>query len=60
MEVGTTNRTHLSDFRDAISPETALLLRVHTSNFKQIGFTAEVSLADMVALAHERRVARGG
>ena len=52
VEVGTTNRTHLSDFRDAISPETALLLRVHSSNFKQIGFTAEVSLADMVALAH--------
>jgi L-seryl-tRNA(Ser) seleniumtransferase len=52
VEVGTTNRTHLSDFRDAISLETALLLRVHTSNFKQIGFTAEVSLADMVALAH--------
>ena len=52
VEVGTTNRTHLSDFRDAISSETALLLRVHTSNFKQIGFTAEVSLADMVALAH--------
>ena len=52
VEVGTTNRTHLSDFRDAISPETALLLRVHSSNFKQIGFTAEVPLADMVALAH--------
>jgi L-seryl-tRNA(Ser) seleniumtransferase len=52
VEVGTTNCTHLSDFRDAISVETALLLRVHTSNFKQIGFTAEVSLADMVALAH--------
>ena len=52
VEVGTTNRTHLSDFRQAISPETALLMRVHASNFKQIGFTAEVSLADMVALAH--------
>jgi L-seryl-tRNA(Ser) seleniumtransferase len=52
VEVGTTNRTHLSDFRDAVSSETALLLRVHTSNFKQIGFTAEVSLAEMVALAH--------
>ena len=52
VEVGTTNRTHLSDFREAIGPETALLLRVHTSNFNQIGFTAEVSLADMVALAH--------
>ncbi len=58
--MGTTNRTHLSDFQEAIGPETALLLRVHSSNFKQIGFTAEVSLADMVALAHERRVARGG
>jgi L-seryl-tRNA(Ser) seleniumtransferase len=54
VEVGTTNRTRLSDFRDAISSDTALLLRVHTSNFKQIGFTAEVSLADMVALAHGR------
>jgi L-seryl-tRNA(Ser) seleniumtransferase len=53
VEVGTTNRTHLRDFRDAIGPETALLLRVHSSNFKQIGFTAEVSLADMVALGRE-------
>lgn len=51
VEVGTTNRTHLHDFAEAISPETALLLRVHSSNFKQIGFTAEVPLADMVALA---------
>ena len=53
VEVGTTNRTHLGDFQGAIGPETALLLRVHSSNFKQIGFTAEVSLADMVTLAHE-------
>jgi L-seryl-tRNA(Ser) seleniumtransferase len=53
VEVGTTNRTHLRDYAEAISPETALLLRVHSSNFKQIGFTAEVSLADMVALARE-------
>jgi L-seryl-tRNA(Ser) seleniumtransferase len=52
VEVGTTNRTHLSDFRHAITSATALVLRVHSSNFKQIGFTAEVSLADMVALAH--------
>lgn len=51
VEVGTTNRTHLHDFRAAIGPQTALLLRVHTSNFRQIGFTAEVALADMVALA---------
>lgn len=52
VEVGTTNRTHLRDFQEAIGPETALLLRVHSSNFKQIGFTAAVPLADMVALAH--------
>ncbi|MCX7706790.1 MAG: L-seryl-tRNA(Sec) selenium transferase [Anaerolineae bacterium] len=52
VEVGTTNRTHLRDFQEAIGPETALLLRVHSSNFKQIGFTATVPLADMVALAH--------
>jgi L-seryl-tRNA(Ser) seleniumtransferase len=53
VEVGTTNRTHLADFQQAIGPETALLLRVHSSNFKQIGFTAEVSLAEMVALGRE-------
>jgi L-seryl-tRNA(Ser) seleniumtransferase len=54
VEVGTTNRTHLADFRDAIGPETALLLRVHSSNFRQIGFTAEVPLAEMVALGREK------
>jgi len=53
VEVGTTNRTHLQDFEEVIGPETALLLRVHSSNFKQIGFTATVSLAEMVALARE-------
>ncbi len=51
VEVGTTNRTHKRDFEGAISPETALLLRVHSSNFKQVGFTAEVALAEMVSLA---------
>jgi L-seryl-tRNA(Ser) seleniumtransferase len=52
-EVGTTNRTHITDFRAAIGHETALLLRVHSSNFKQIGFTAEVSLEEMVVLGRE-------
>lgn len=56
VEVGTTNRTHLRDYRAAIGPDTAMLLRVHSSNFKQIGFTAEVALADMVALAREHGV----
>ncbi|NVM57055.1 MAG: L-seryl-tRNA(Sec) selenium transferase [Desulfobacterales bacterium] len=49
-EVGTTNRTHLSDYEGAIRDETALLLKVHTSNYSMVGFTAEVSLKDMVAL----------
>jgi len=52
VEVGTTNRTHPRDFQEAIGPETALLLRVHSSNFKQIGFTAEVPLEELVALGH--------
>ncbi len=56
VEVGTTNRTHLRDYRAAIGPDTAMLLRVHSSNFKQIGFTAEVALADMVALGREQGV----
>lgn len=51
VEVGATNRTHLYDYEKAISEETALLMRVHTSNFRIIGFTSEVSAADMVALA---------
>ena len=54
VEVGTTNRTHLADYADAIVPATAALLRVHSSNFRQVGFTAEVSLADLVALGRER------
>lgn len=54
VEVGTTNRTHLRDYQEAIGPETAALLRVHASNFRQIGFTAQVSLADLVALGRER------
>jgi len=53
VEVGTTNRTHLRDYQDAIGPQTAALLRVHSSNFRQIGFTAEVSLAELVALGHQ-------
>jgi L-seryl-tRNA(Ser) seleniumtransferase len=57
VEVGTTNRTHAADYRSAIGPNTAMLLRVHSSNFRQVGFTAETSLADLVALGHAAGVA---
>ncbi|NVL89895.1 MAG: L-seryl-tRNA(Sec) selenium transferase [Desulfobacterales bacterium] len=50
VEVGTTNRTHLSDYEGAIRDETALLLKVHTSNYSMVGFTAEVPLNDLVTL----------
>ena len=53
VEVGATNRTHLFDYENAISPETSLLLRVHTSNFRLIGFTSEVSAEEMVVLARK-------
>jgi len=55
-EVGTTNRTHLSDYQKAINPQTALLLKVHTSNFRLMGFTSEVSLQDLVKLGREHRL----
>jgi L-seryl-tRNA(Ser) seleniumtransferase len=52
-EVGTTNRTRLSDYREALGERTALLLRVHPSNFRVVGFTEEADHAAVVALAHE-------
>ena len=49
-EVGATNKTHLRDYEQAISLETAMLLKVHPSNFRITGFTSEVALPDLVAL----------
>jgi L-seryl-tRNA(Ser) seleniumtransferase len=56
VEVGTTNRTHLKDYKKAIGPGTAMLLKVHPSNFRVVGFTAEVPDADLAALAKEAKV----
>lgn len=56
VEVGTTNRTHLHDFANAITEETALIVRAHASNYKIIGFTQAVPLAELTALAHARNV----
>ena len=53
-EVGTTNRTHLKDYVSAINDQTALLMKVHTSNFRIIGFTKEVRLNELVTLGRER------
>ena len=52
-EVGTTNRTHLADYRDAIGPHTALLLKAHTSNYRVEGFTAAVAEAQLATIARE-------
>jgi len=56
VEVGTTNRTHVQDFKAALSDATALLLKVHTSNFAIVGFTAETSVAEMSSLGQERGI----
>jgi L-seryl-tRNA(Ser) seleniumtransferase len=55
-EVGATNRTHLRDYAEAIGPNTALLLKVHTSNYRVIGFTAEVSSRELTALGRARGI----
>jgi L-seryl-tRNA(Ser) seleniumtransferase len=55
-EVGTTNRTRLADFRAALSPETGLVLKVHPSNFRIVGFTESPPLEELAALAEEAGV----
>ena len=49
-EVGATNRIHLADYEQAIISNTAALLKVHTSNYRLIGFTSEVELSELVTL----------
>jgi len=53
VEVGTTNRTHISDYRNAVTDQTAAILKVHTSNYRVVGFTSEASLAELTALSDE-------
>ena len=53
-EVGTTNKTRLSDYERAIGPQTAAILRVHRSNFRIVGFTEDAGLAELVQLAHDK------
>ena len=54
VEVGTTNRTHLKDYKQAINSRTALLMMVHTSNYAVEGFTAAVDESELAALAQEQ------
>ena len=55
-EVGSTNRTHPEDYEKAIGKKTALLLKVHTSNYKIVGFSAEVGLEELVAIGKKHKI----
>lgn len=52
VEVGATNKTRAADYRAAIGPDTRVLLKVHQSNFRMVGFTAEAGIAELAELAH--------
>jgi len=56
VEVGTTNRTHLYDYEDNISENTGVLLKVHTSNFKVMGFTQEVTIEELLKIGYKNNI----
>jgi L-seryl-tRNA(Ser) seleniumtransferase len=56
VEVGTTNRTHARDYENAIGPDTAILLKVHRSNFRQEGFVSEPPLEELVAIGRKHGI----
>ena len=56
VEVGTTNRTHLDDYRRAINQNTRLVMRVHPSNYRIVGFVSSPELSELATLAHEHRL----
>ncbi|GCF93025.1 L-seryl-tRNA(Sec) selenium transferase [Enterococcus florum] len=56
VEVGTTNKTHLKDYQQAITEETGAILKVHTSNYRIVGFTESVTIKELAALAQQKQL----